>query len=351
MKNITSKKITILSTVIYFFLTVLFFLANYFSPNILISLLISIPVLVIIYGLYAGYFINQYIKSKVKPIYKTIHHFKPSTGNGIEINKDKDPFTEVNKQVANWMQGKTKEIQQLKQMERYRKEFLGNVSHELKTPIFNIQGYILTLLDGGLDDKNINQLYLNRTEKSIDRMISIIEDLEAISKLEAGELEINQESFNLFQLIEDIFDLQEIRAENKNIELKLNKAGEKQLMVYGDKQRLFQVFSNLVVNSINYGRQGGKTSVNFYDMDNRYLIEVKDNGIGIKDTDLPRIFERFYRADKSRSREQGGTGLGLAIVKHIIEAHKQTINVTSTFGSGTSFTITLAKAKTAKHIN
>ncbi len=344
MKNITSKKLTALSTSIYFFLTILFFLANHFSPNIIVSLVISIPILIAAYSFYAGYFINSFIKSKVKPIYKTIHHFKPS-GAGNQPNNDKDPFGEVNREVANWMQGKTKEIQQLKQMEKYRKEFLGNVSHELKTPIFNIQGYILTLLDGGIEDREINMLYLNRTEKSIDRMISIIEDLESISKLEAGELEINLEEFNLFQLIEDIFDLQEIRAKDKNIELKLNKAGEKQLLVIGDKQRLFQVFSNLVVNSINYGRQGGKTTINYYDMDNRYLIEIKDNGIGIRDSDLPRIFERFYRADKSRSREQGGTGLGLAIVKHLIEAHSQTINVTSTYGSGTSFTITLDKAK------
>jgi len=294
------------------------------------------------YALYAGIYINSFVNSKVKPIYKTIHHFKPTT-TLIEEIPEKDPISQVNKEVAAWMRGKTQEIQQLKQMEKYRKEFLGNVSHELKTPVFNIQGYILTLLDGGIDDPDINMLYLNRTEKSIDRMISIIEDLESISKLESGELELQIESFNLFQLIEDVFDLQDIRAQEKNIELKLNKDGEKQLMIKGDKQKLFQVFSNLVVNSINYGKKGGKTQINFYDMDKRYLIEVKDNGVGIKENDLPRIFERFYRADKSRSREQGGTGLGLAIVKHIIEAHNQTINVTSTFGQGTSFTLTFDK--------
>ena len=310
----------------------------------MVSLLISIPVVVAIYGLYAGHFINSFIKSKVKPIYKTIHHFKPSANEG-NITREKDPFSEVNKEVADWMQGKTKEIQQLKQMEKYRKEFLGNVSHELKTPVFNIQGYILTLLDGGIDDPDINMLYLNRTEKSIDRMISIIEDLESISKLESGELELHVEEFNLFQLIEDVFDLQDIRAKEKNIELKLNKAGGKQLMIKGDKQKLFQVFSNLVVNSINYGNKGGRTTINYYDMDKRFLIEIKDNGVGIKESDLPRIFERFYRADKSRSREQGGTGLGLAIVKHLIEAHNQTINVTSTYGKGTSFTLTFDKAK------
>lgn len=264
---------------------------------------------------------------------------------GNALNSSSDPFVEVNKEFTDWMQGKTQEINQLRQMEKYRKEFLGNVSHELKTPIFNIQGYILTLLDGGIDDSNINLLYLKRTENSINRMISIIEDLESISKLEAGELDIKMENFNLFQLIEDVFDSQEIRAANKKIELKLNKAGNKQLMVKGDKHRLFQVFSNLIGNSISHGKQGGKTNVNFYDMDSRYLIEIKDNGVGIKPEDMPRIFERFYRTDKSRSREQGGTGLGLAIVKHLIEAHNQTINVTSSYGKGTGFTITLDKAK------
>ncbi|TLX77170.1 sensor histidine kinase [Labilibacter sediminis] len=343
MKNITLKKIIAISTITYFFLTIIFFLVNYFAPDIVTSLIISIPLLLIAYAAYAGYFINKFVKSKVKPIYKTIHSFKLAATKQLQTYTT-DPFDQVNNEVADWMQGKISEIQQLKQMEQYRKEFLGNVSHELKTPIFNIQGYILTLLEGGIDDADINMLYLNRTEKSIDRMISIIEDLEAISKLESGELEVHKENFNLFQLIEDVFDLQEIRAKDKNIKLQLNKDREKQLMVSGDKQRLFQVFSNLVVNSINYGNKGGKTSISYYDMDKRFLIEVKDNGIGIKKADLPRIFERFYRADKSRSRHQGSTGLGLAIVKHIIEAHDQSINVTSNFGKGTSFTITLDKA-------
>lgn len=344
MKNITSRKLIVLSTLFYFFLALIFFAVNYFSPNILLSLSISIPLLITAFSFYTGYFINLFIKSKVKPIYKTIHNFKSSRLDNTFKN-NKDPFAEVNKEFTDWMQGKTQEINQLRQMEKYRKEFLGNVSHELKTPIFNIQGYILTLLDGGIEDSSINLLYLKRTEKSIDRMISIIEDLESISKLEAGELDIKLEDFNLFQLIEDVFDSHEIRAANKNIELKLNKAGNKQLMVKGDKHRLFQVFSNLIGNSISHGKQGGKTSVNYYDMDKRYLIEVKDNGVGIKPEDIPRIFERFYRADKSRSREQGGTGLGLAIVKHLIEAHNQTINVTSSYGKGTGFTITLDKGK------
>ncbi|MCU4177601.1 sensor histidine kinase [Carboxylicivirga sp. N1Y90] len=343
MKSQEPQKITGFIALGFLVLAGLFFLANYLSPNLYYSLAISVPLFFALSFSMVNFFVNRFIYSRIKPIYKSIHDFKPSQLDDEE--NAEDVFSSVNKEVASWMQDKTQQIQELQQMEQYRKEFLGNVSHELKTPIFNIQGYILTLMDGGLDDPNINSLYLNRTEKSIDRMISIIDDLEAISKLEAGELELTFEPFNLIQLVDDVFDLQDIRAKEKNIKLKYGKGFERDIQVIGDKQRLFQVISNLVVNSINYGKKGGNTSLNFYDMDNRVLIEIKDNGIGIAEENLPRIFERFYRADKSRSREQGGTGLGLAIVKHIIEAHKQRINVSSKIGKGTSFTFTLEKAR------
>ncbi len=341
MKSLEPQKIAGFISLGFVFLAAFFFIANYWSPNLFYSLAISIPLFFALSFALVNFFVNRFIYSKIKPIYKSIHDFKPK--NAEEENKE-DIFSSVNNEVASWMKDRTQEIQELKQMEKYRKEFLGDVSHELKTPIFNIQGYILTLMDGGLDDPNINKLYLNRTEKSIDRMITIIDDLEAISKLEAGELELYTESFNLLQLIDDVFDLQEIRANEKNIKLKYGKGFDRALLVNADKQRMFQVISNLIVNSINYGKKGGTTSVSFYDMDNRILVEIKDNGMGISDENLPRIFERFYRADKSRSREQGGTGLGLAIVKHIIEAHKQRINVRSKLGKGSSFTFTLEKA-------
>ncbi len=343
MKALEPQKIAGFVSLGFLVLAILFFVVNYFSPSLYYSLAISIPVFFALSYSLVNYFINSFIYAKIKPIYKTIHGFKPTKGLEHQPHTD-DIFSTVNREVASWMEDKTQEILQLKQMEKYRKEFLGDVSHELKTPIFNIQGYILTLLDGGLDDPNINMLYLKRTEKSIDRMISIIEDLLTISKLESGELELEPEPFNLYQLIDDVFDLQEVRANEKDIKLKLGKSVDRATTVLADKKRMFQVVSNLVVNAINYGKKNGATEVNFYDMDNRILIEVKDNGIGIAEKDLPRIFERFYRADKSRSREQGGTGLGLAIVKHIIEAHKQRINVSSTAGKGTSFTFTLEKA-------
>lgn len=342
MKSIAPQRIVGYLTITFLVLALLFFLLNYFSPNLGISLLISIPLFTGIAFSAINYFISLFIYAKIKPIYKTIHNFKP--GLPEKSDNKNDIFSEVNREVAEWMKGKTIEIQQLRQLEKYRKEFLGNVSHELKTPIFNIQGYILTLLEGGIDDPGINMLYLNRTEKSIDRMISIIEDLEAISKLESGELKLNVSRFNIYQLVDEVFDLQEVRAQKRNIKLMFGRTADRNLHVKADKPRIFQVISNLVVNSINYGKEGGRTAVSFYDMDNLVLVEVRDDGIGIASRDLPRIFERFYRADKSRSREQGGTGLGLAIVKHIIEAHKQTINVNSHQGKGTSFTFTLEKA-------
>ncbi len=344
MKSLEPQKIAGFVAIGYLVLAFVFFGVNYFSPNLFYSLAISVPVFFAVSFALVNYFINSFIYSKIKPIYQTIYGTDKGKSATVTTSSSDDILSTVNREVVNWMQDRTQEIQELKQMEKYRKEFLGNVSHELKTPIFNIQGYILTLLDGGIDDANINMRYLTRTEKSIDRMISIIEDLEAISKLEAGELQLHPERFNLVQLVDDVFELQEIRANQKSIKLHYGEGAGATLWVKADKQRMFQVVSNLVVNSINYGRKGGKTEVSFFDMDNRVLVEIKDNGIGIAEENLPRIFERFYRADKSRSREQGGTGLGLAIVKHLIEAHGQRINVRSSLGEGTVFTFTLEKA-------
>ena len=343
MKSLEPQKIAGLTTLGFLILTLAFFVINYYSPDLYFSLSVSIPVFFGLAFFLVRYFINKFIYAKIKPIYKTLNSFNVNKQKGLSISTE-DMFTDANMKVESWMKDKTLEIQQLKQMEKYRKEFIGNVSHELKTPIFNIQGYILTLLGGGIDDPSINELYLNRTEKSIDRMISIIEDLESISKLESGELKLEYDKISLFQLVEEAFDLQEIRAKEKGIVVRIGNSFDRSVIVKVDKQRIFQVLSNLIVNSINYGKKNGETVVNVYDMANRVLVEIKDNGIGISKINQARIFERFYRVDKSRSRDQGGTGLGLSIVKHIIEAHKQTINVSSEVGKGTSFTFTLEKA-------
>lgn len=303
-------------------------------------LVIFISVFIVVYHM-----LNSFIFEKINPIYKTIHQKNIPEKDLKRDLEEKDIISEVNDEVVSWAKNKTREIAQLKQMARYRKEFLGNVSHELKTPIFTIQGYVLTLLDGAIDDPEINKKYLKKAEKSINRLIYIVEDLEAITKFESGELTLDYETFDIVSLMKDVFETQELKAKENGIRLTFDSKYDKPIKVYADKERIFQLASNLIVNSINYGQRNGRTTVSFMDMGDNILIEVTDNGLGIEQKDIPRIFERFYRVDKSRSREQGGTGLGLAIVKHVIEAHNQTINVRSTPGKGTSFAFTLSKAK------
>ncbi len=299
----------------------------------------------------ASYFLvlsilNRYINEKIKPIYKTIRKAPTSGKKGKLLEKiSTTHISDVQKEVEEWAKDQTEEITRLKDLERYRKEFVGNVSHELKTPIFNIQGYVLTLLEGGIDDPKINKLYLQRTEKSIDRMISIVEDLESITKLESGELKLNYVDFDIARLTEDAFELAQMLANERNISLQFSTKPDKPIMIHADKKQIMEVMNNLVGNGIKYGKKRGHVKVGFYDLHETILIEVSDNGIGMDKSDLPRIFERFYRIDKSRSREMGGTGLGLSIVKHIIEAHNQTINVTSVPDKGTTFTFTLEKTK------
>ncbi|HET6556802.1 MAG TPA: ATP-binding protein [Prolixibacteraceae bacterium] len=292
------------------------------------------------------FILNRYINEKITPIYKTIREV-PISGKKEKLLERFSPtnISDVQKEVEEWAKNQTSEITRLKDLERYRKEFVGNVSHELKTPIFNIQGYVLTLLEGGIDDPKINKLYLQRTEKSIDRMISIVEDLESITKLESGELKLNLVNFDIIKLTEEVFDLAQMLASERNISLQFATKSDKPVMVFADKKRIMEVMNNLVGNGIKYGKKKGHVKVGFYDLHETVLIEVSDNGIGMDKNDLPRVFERFYRVDKSRSREQGGTGLGLSIVKHIIEAHDQTINVKSILDKGTTFTFTLEKTK------
>jgi two-component system phosphate regulon sensor histidine kinase PhoR len=287
--------------------------------------------------------LRSFVYKKINPIYNTIHKVSMSQSEFYERFHGENSIEELGADAIDWTQHQTQEIDQLKQMAKYRQEFLGNVSHELKTPIFNIQGYVLTLLDGGIDDPSINKIYLERTEKSINRMISIVEDLESIARLESGELTMNLVTFNIVQLVEDVFENQDIRAQKRNIRLVIKNALD-EMPVKADKERIFEAINNLVVNTINYGKNNGKTIVSLAGQGDKILVEVSDNGLGIAETDIPRIFERFYRVDRSRSRNMGGTGLGLAIVKHVVEAHDQTLSVRSKLGEGTVFSLTLAKA-------
>ena len=285
------------------------------------------------------------IYDKIRSIYTTIHDLKASKDFSMEnLNLGEDIFKEINTDVQQWAVSNKNEIEQLKKLEAYRREFVGNVSHELKTPIFNIQGYILTLLDGGLHDENINVDYLNRAARSVERMISIVEDLDIISQMESGELSLYFEKFDLVNLCNELFLGLEMKASGKNIKLKFAENYSRPIYVSADKHHIRQVFTNLIVNSIKYGNIDGTTTIKFTDLYQHVVIEISDNGVGIAKHHLPRIFERFYRVDKGRSRDHGGTGLGLAIVKHIIEAHNQTIDVKSTEGEGTTFIFTLKKA-------
>ena len=239
---------------------------------------------------------------------------------------------------------RSSEINILKDQENYRREFLGNVSHELKTPLFTIQGYILTLLEGAMKDKKVRSKYLNRTAKGVDRIISIVKDLDLITQFESGIKTVDKSNFNIYELIDNVYDLMEFESEKNNTKLRIRNERNNSVMVYADKERILQVLTNLVVNSIKYGKENGYTeiAVDEYEKD-RIIVRVIDDGEGIEEEHLPRLFERFYRIDKTRSRKKGGSGLGLSIVKHIIEAHQEQIFVKSKVGVGTEFSFTLLK--------
>ncbi len=254
-----------------------------------------------------------------------------------------DPINRVNEEVIQWAYDQKQEIIQLKAMETYRKDFLGNVSHELKTPIFNIQGYIDTLLDGAINDPEVNIAFLHKAASSAERLNTLVNDLLEISKLESGNLEMNFAPFDICEMTKEVFDAYTMNAGKRGVKLKIKDGCDRPFMVLADRNRIRQVMNNLIGNAINYGRENGLTTISFYDMDKNILVEVADDGEGIEPEHLPRLFERFYRTDRSRSRNSGGTGLGLSIVKHIIEAHHQTINVRSTVGEGTTFGFTLKK--------
>ena len=294
-----------------------------------------------------NYLVDIYLRHRVNLVYKIIHQFKLNKNlkDSIGDIMGDDPLTEMETQVKDWVTDKSKEIEDLKKLEQFRKEFLANLSHELKTPIFNIQGYVHTLLDDPMDDPQLMRHFLERTSKSIDRLINLVDDLDAISRIERGEVAMVKEIFDLTQLVKECIESMELKAKESQIILHIAKGYDRQHFVLADKEKIRQVITNLMDNSIKYGNTGGETTVAFFDMDDNILVEVTDNGIGISEEHLPRLFERFYRIDKHRSREQGGTGLGLAIVKHIIEAHEQTINVRSTVKVGTTFAFTLFKAK------
>lgn len=289
--------------------------------------------------------IRKYVAYKLKPIYSIVLSRDVRTHEILEELKDKH-VENISEELTAWADTNDKEIARLKDTETFRKQYLGNVAHELKTPIFNIQGYISTLLDGGLEDELINRKYLERAEKSIDRLINIVNDLDTIAKLESNMTRLKMERFDIAAMAREIADQAEIEADKKGIKIQV-RDGESlpsPFWVCADKHYVGQVLVNLIINSIRYGKEGGQTKIKFRDMLDKILIEIEDSGVGIAKEDIPRIFERFFRTDQGRSRERGGTGLGLAIVKHIIEAHGERINVRSEQGMGTTFSFTLSKS-------
>lgn len=289
------------------------------------------------------YRVERFIYRRVKKIYDDISLLESSTFFSQPITTDMEALT---REVKKFATDKKLEIEMLKVREEYRREFLGNVSHELKTPLFTVQGYISTLLDGAMDDKNVRKKYLKRAEKGVERLIYIIEDLDMITKLEVGDLNLEFSEFDIVEVIQNVFDLLEMKADKKKINLVFGDNDIQPIFVYGDKDKIQQILENLIVNSIKYGKEDGLTEVNVIKLTKRkVLIQISDNGEGIEKQNIPRLFERFYRVDKSGARSEGGSGLGLAIVKHIIEAHKEKIYVESEFGIGSEFSFSMIKAK------
>jgi two-component system phosphate regulon sensor histidine kinase PhoR len=328
------------------------------TVNVLLSLCIQplawyMPVIIFIitfiitYSIY-HYTLQRFIYRKIKIIYKFIYQTKATKKEEIFYNNilPQKSIEEVSMDVQKWATQRKDEIDLLKENEKFRKEFLMNLAHELRTPIFSVQGYVDTLLGGALEDENVNRKFLNNANKSIDRLVRLVDDLDQISKLESGKIPLIQESFVIQDLIKDVYEEFSLKAKEKNIQLNLKKGTERPIVVTADKQKLKQVLVNLVENGLKYGHENGTITAGCYAMDEGHIyVEVSDDGPGIAEEHLARIFERFYRADRSRSRAIGGTGLGLAIVKHIIEAHGQSVTVRSKVGVGSSFGFTLEKSK------
>jgi two-component system, OmpR family, phosphate regulon sensor histidine kinase PhoR len=294
--------------------------------------------------LLAHFLLKRQYERKLQIILKNVTQLRKTHFLKAEEEDTSDVVLEINQSLREWEEEHNKEFEKLKNMDSYRKEFLGNVSHELKTPIFAVEGYIHTLLDGGIDDPDVNIVYLQKASKSLDRLTSIVNDLESISRMESGEMIIDWRTFDLNDLVRDVIEAHELRAAEKKIMLSTSIPVDKQLYVYADKERIRQVLDNLMVNSIKYGKENGNTDIGVSETESDFIVHVKDNGIGIDERHLNRLFERFYRVDKHRSRNEGGTGLGLAIVKHIIESHQQRINVQSKPGEGTVFSFSLKKS-------
>lgn len=310
---------------------------NYFWIALAISFVVSY---VVFYFL-----IEKYVYSKIKIIYKLIHNLKLGKDLKEALGEyvTADPINDVEQEVKEWAREKKSEIDELRKQEQFRREFLSNISHEFKTPLFAIEGYVEALKDGAIDEPELAKKFLDKLSNNVDRLSYLIKDLNEISKLESGEIPIEYQKFELLALIKEVMESLELKAKKYQITMLLKAKYDQFTMVNADREKIRQVIVNLIDNSFKYGKEGGTTAITLFKLHDQILVEITDDGIGIEEKYLPRLFERFYRTDASRNRKIGGSGLGLAIVKHIVEAHQQTINVRSTEGLGSTFGFTLEK--------
>jgi two-component system phosphate regulon sensor histidine kinase PhoR len=343
VKNLRPSILILLGSLLYLVLSIssallfhLFVLELSPWVIIFIPVISALVVFILFYAL-----LKNFIQNRLHLIYKSIQTkqqvvpFKGSTMDNL--------ISTVEIDVRNWQKNKNKEITKLRDQEQFRREFLGNLAHELKTPVFAVQGYILTLIEGGIDDQQVNVQFLERASRATDRIVNILEDLDQIAKLEVDALKIEMRSFEIIDLIKEIVETLELKAKEKNISLRFHN-DLSSIYVTADRNKISQVLTNLINNAISYGKIDGEVVISAVPIDDLVTIEVKDNGIGIETEHFPRLFERFYRVEKSRNRNEGGTGLGLAIVKHIIESHQQSINVRSSIGIGSTFSFSLKKS-------
>lgn len=329
---ITLYSTTLISLLLWFFDEYSLFITLFFALSIAVFSFFVIQ-----------YRVERFIYRRVKKIYDDVSLLESSSLRDQPITTDMATLT---KQVKKFATDKKLEIESLKVKEEYRREYMGNVSHELKTPLFTVQGYLSTLNEGAIDDKKVRKKYLERAEKGVERLIYIVEDLDMISKLEMGDVIIHKNSFNIVELIQNVYDMLEMNADQKNIILMFDRKYTKPVYVNADKEKIQQVLTNLIMNSIKYGKENGTTEAIIEDLTkDKVIIRIKDNGEGIEKQYIPRLFERFFRVDKSGARSVGGSGLGLSIVKHIIEAHGEKIYVESEYRKGSEFSFTLEKGK------
>jgi two-component system phosphate regulon sensor histidine kinase PhoR len=346
VKNIRPIHLVIGGSAVTFLFTLLItFIIDLQVVNFPFWVLLGLPFAtgLISFGIFY-FFIQRFINDRLKVLYRSIRKGKITKENDLEFRITDDVIAKAEEETKLWTEERNQEIERLKEQEEFRREFLGNLAHELKTPVFSMQGYILTLLDGGLEDDTVNRNFLERASKSADRMANILEDLDEITKLEVDTLKMQMRAFDMVELVKEIFDASEFRAQERNIILSFAK-DYGSIFVDGDKTKIGQVLTNLINNSIFYGNEGGNTVIRIFIVDDIVTTEVSDDGPGIDQKHLPRLFERFYRVEKSRNRNEGGSGLGLAICRHIIESHGQTMSVRSTVGIGSTFAFSLDKSK------